>query len=243
MCIHHFDNWKTQAKPACKYLNDNATEEEFDRFEDNLHRLENVITDDIKNIFNKKDSFIFMTLFDKFTKLGAEDRKFAEFLREFNRNLRAAKRNENHLLFDEIDRDASTKDKQVVAEKLNMLEKMMLDYLRIDKTEIYDNIDVFIAKHLRLDIESVHENIDFYEECLTDLTDNSIRDGSRLLDKENHSSLLAMFVYSFENNVDLKDWLTEYAKNNDTYFADQAKNFLHMKQDFEKYYCIHRAAG
>lgn len=240
MCINHFDNWKTQAKASCKYLNDNATEEEFDRFAENLHRLENVITDDIKNIFNKKDSFIFITLFDKFMKLGCEDSKFAEFLREFNKNLRAARRNENNLLFDEIDKDASTKDKQVVTDKLNMLEKMMLDFLQIDKTEICDDIDSFIAKHLDLDIESVHENIDFYEECLTDLADKSIRDGSRLLNKENHISLLAMFVYSFENNVDLKDWLTEYAKKNNTYFTDQDKNFLHMKQDFEQYCKKHR---
>lgn len=28
---------------------------------------------------------------------------------------------------------------------------------------------------------------------------------------------------------------TKYAKNNNTYFVDQKKNFLHMKQDFEQY--------
>lgn len=83
MCMNHFDNWKTQPKPACKYLNNHATEEEFDMFTDNLHRLEKIITKDIKNIFNKKDSFIFLTLFDKFARLGLDDEKFAEFLREF----------------------------------------------------------------------------------------------------------------------------------------------------------------
>jgi len=64
MCMNHFDNWKAQAKTACKYLNDYAKEEEFDVLIDNLHRLENVITDEIMDIFNKKDSFIFLTLFD-----------------------------------------------------------------------------------------------------------------------------------------------------------------------------------
>lgn len=128
MCMNHFDNWKTQPKPAFKYLNDHAAEEEFDMFADNLHRLEKIITKDIKNIFNKKDSFIFLTLFDKFARLGLDDEKFAEFLREFQCKLRPVKRNDKGLLFDEIDKDASTKDKQVITDKLHMLENLMLDF-------------------------------------------------------------------------------------------------------------------
>ena len=44
MCMNHFDNWKTQARASCKFLNENATDEEFDRFADNLHRLETIVT-------------------------------------------------------------------------------------------------------------------------------------------------------------------------------------------------------
>lgn len=130
MCTNHFDNWKTQAKSACKYLNDNAAEEEFDIFAENLHRLENIITEDIKDIFNKKDSFVFLTLFDRFTRLGKEDCRFAEFLREFKNRLRPVVRNRNGLLFDEIDKGLSTKNKQVVMDKLDLLEHYMLKYLQ-----------------------------------------------------------------------------------------------------------------
>lgn len=112
MCMNHFDNWKAQAKPAFKYLNEHATEEEFNVFSDNLHRLEKVITSDIRAIFNKKDSFVFLTLFDRFTKLGMDDEKFADFLRDFSDVLRDSRRNEKGQLFDEIDKDLSTKDKQ-----------------------------------------------------------------------------------------------------------------------------------
>lgn len=59
MCMNHFDDWKTQPKALFKYLNENATEEEFEHFADNLHTLENIITEDIKSIFNKKDSLSF----------------------------------------------------------------------------------------------------------------------------------------------------------------------------------------
>ena len=92
------------------------------------YRLERIVTDDIKEIFNKKDSFVFLTLFDRFTKLGAEDKKFAEFLRVFKTETRFTSRNEKGLLFDEIDKDLSTKDKQVITDKLNMLENLLQQF-------------------------------------------------------------------------------------------------------------------
>lgn len=238
MCMNHFDNWKTQAKAACKYLNNNATEEEFEKFADNLHRLENIITDDIKDIFNKKDSFIFLTLFDRFIKLGIDDEKFAEFLREFQEKLRTIERTDKGLLFDEIDKDASTKDKQVIADKLEMLEKLMNNFFQIcgsDNGKDVINTETFIAKCVGISLKDVEKDIDCYESTLDDLENNSIKDGSKLLETDNRLSLLAMVAFSFKNDVDLDDWMTEYAKHNNTYFIDQKKNFLYMKQDFEKY--------
>lgn len=239
MCMNHFDNWKTQAKAACKYLNDNAAKEEFEKFAENLHRLENIITDDIKDIFNKKDSFVFLTLFDRFLKLGMEDIEFAEFLREFNEKLRVNKRNEKGLLFDEIDRDLSTKDKQVVTDKLNMLENLMNEFLHIkdNKEFCISNMEEFIAENLDADIEEISEEIDFYNESLDTLLENRVKVDSKLRQEQNRPSLLAMLVYSYkkEVDIDLEQWLEEYAVNNNTYFIDQRRNFLHMKNDFNQY--------
>ena len=236
MCMNHFDNWKTQPKPACKYLNDHATEEEFDIFTDNLHRLEKITTKDIKNIFNKKDSFIFLTLFDKFARFGLDDEKFAEFLREFQYKLRSIKRNDKKLLFDEIDKDASTKDKQVITDKLYMLENMMLEFLHIDNdNSSQSNIESFISQNLGINIEAIQTDIDFYNESLNELLDNTVKIDSKLRNEENRFSLLAMMVYSYKEDKDLDEWMTEYARRNNTYFIDQKKNFLHMKNDFEQY--------
>lgn len=236
MCMKHFDNWKTQPKQAFKYLNDHATEEEFDMFADNLYRLENIITVDIKNIFNKKDSFVFLTLFDKFIRFGIDDEKFAEFLREFQMKLRPVKRNDKGLLFDEIDKDASTKDKQVVSDKLDMLENMMLDFLHIDNSNSeQSNIESFIAQSLDMDVETVQADMDFYNESLNELLDHTVKIDSKLRNPENRLSLLAMMVYSYKEDKDLDNWMSAYAKTNNTYFVDQKKNFLHMKQDFEEY--------
>lgn len=236
MCMNHFDNWKTQPKPAFKYLNDHAAEEEFDMFADNLHRLENIITVDIKNIFNKKDSFVFLTLFDKFTRLELDDEKFVGFLREFQCKLRPVKRNDKGLLFDEIDKDASTKDKQVITDKLHMLENLMLDFLHIDNTNFVQiNIESFIAQNLDIDVETVQEDMDFYNESLNELLDHTVKIDSKLRNEANRPSLLAMMVYSYKEDKDLDKWMTEYARQNNTYFIDQKKNFLHMKNDFEHY--------
>lgn len=59
--------------------------------------------------------------------------------------------------------------------------------------------------------------------------------GSELNKYENRPSLLAMVVYSYKENVKLDDWMKQYAKTNDTYFADQKKNFLHMRNNLEQY--------
>lgn len=231
MCANHFDSWKKQPKAICKYLNDHATEEEFKKFADNLHRLEKVVTDDIRDIFNKKDSFIFLTLFDRFTGFCVDDRYFADFLRKFQSEYRRHKKNEKGMLFDEIGRELSTKDKMVIEAKLDMLEKLMADYLHIDEARMDSDPEVFIAECLHMDIHKVHEDMELYTESLETLTSHTIRDGSKLLDRENHLSLLAMMAYSYEADIDLDDWLPEYAERNPAYYADQKKNYLHMRED------------
>ena len=243
MCSNHFNDWKTDAKNACKYLNDHATEEEFDNLVDELNRLDKAITTDIRELFNKKDCFIFLTLFNQFTKLGFDDMEFVEFLREFQYKQRGFVRNKNGLLFDEIDKGSdkkkSTKDKQVVSDRLEMLEKLLYEYLNINKEEIENPICVeeFIAKNLGIDVDTIHDDMNYYNEELNDLLEGTVSFDSKLRNEENRPSLLAMRVYSYKEDVDreLEGWLRDYAKRNSTYYIYQKKNFLHMKQDFDQY--------
>ena len=78
----------------------------------------------------------------------------------------------------------------------------------------------------------MQSDIDFYEESLEKLKDDTIKDGSKLLEQENHYSLLAMMVYSYQEDKDLEEWMTQYAVKNEFYFTDQKKNFLYMKEDY-----------
>jgi len=240
MCMFHLNDWKKQAKQIASYLNENSSKEEFEKLNDNLQRLENIITDDIKDIFNSKDSFIWLTLFNRFCDMGIEDNKFVEFLRKFKSGLR--NKSVDGKLFDSVDIGAGTKDKTIIIAKLHILETLMNEFLYIEKrnTEVIDE-ETFIADVVEIDKSEVHKNINIYREdlnggdTLNGLKDNCIRDGSKLLDSQNNLSLLAMVAYSYNIGQDLDKWLTDFASRKNTYIADQRKNFYCMRNDFEEY--------
>lgn len=244
MCMFHLEDWNKQGKKIATYLDEKSSVKEFSKLDDNLHRLEHIVTDEIKDIFNKKNTFIFLTLFDRFLGFGIDDIKFAEFLLEFSKNLRNTKKNDKGLLFDEIDKDASTKDKQVISDKLDMLERLMLDFLhRGSNDKIQKGQEDFIAENLEMDRKSLEEDMDFYNESLDALLENTVRINSKLRSAQNRLSLLAMMVYSCRENIkntELEEWMTNYAAKNHNYCPDQTKNFLYMKQDFERYRKRHR---
>ena len=57
-----------------------------------------------------------------------------------------------------------------------------------------------------------------------------------MLDEENQLSLLALVAYSYDADIDLEEWLTEYAKNNNTYEVDQKTNYLYMKESLNQFH-------
>ena len=230
MCMFHFEKWNKNTKKIAQFLNDNASKDEFDKLLDNIGRLNNVITNTTKTLFNSKDCFIWLTLFDKFTQYGLNDAKFGEFLDAFVNELKDKPVDEK--LFYTADEKGSTKDKSVIVDKLHILETLMKEFLHIEEAVTPES---FISEMVDMPVETIKEEMDCYEETLDGLEDNTIRDGTKLLEVANRLSLLAMVAYSYKNDVDLDDWLEEYAANNNTYFMDQRKNYLHMVNNFKQY--------
>ena len=231
MCMFHLEKWNKNGKILATYLNENSSYEEFDKLNDNLERLENIITEDTKELFNSKNTFVWLTLFNMFTKIGLDDLKFADFLNAFVSGLR--NKPIDGKLFDTVDDTGSTKDKSVVNDKLHILETLMKEYLHIEKENITP--ETFIAEMVGVSSENVKEEIEVYEEDLEELQNNYIRDGSKLLEATNHLSMLAMVAYSYQNDIDLDKWLEEYAAKNNIYNYDQRQNYLHMVKDLKKY--------
>ncbi len=231
MCMFHLESWKKTTRAIAAYLNKNATKEEFMRLNDNIRRLEKVVTEDVKGLFGVKDSFLWLTLFDKFTGLGLPDRAFLEFLRAFQGGLKD--REVKGVTFDFAEKGKGTKDKAVVTAKLQILETLMKDFFQtgqatVDETE-------FLVRTVGIDETKLCQDLEFYCDSLDDLAERTIQIGSKLLEKENRPSLLAMVVYSYQEDQDLEEWLTEYAKKNRTYLPDQKENYIHMRTDLNRY--------
>lgn len=236
----------------CEFLSEEASDSNFTEFYSLVERLTAVCsTENVAKLFDVKDSFLWFGLFSRFTKLEIEDNKFVDFMNNFNtlKNVEI-----DGVSFESILAGTkSTKDKGIVLKKINHLEKLMNQYFNFEKENemnneiqedeiISDDTDStttenesFIADVLNMNLEKVIDEIEVYNETLDSLTEKTIRDGSKLLNIENRKSLLALVAYSYERDVDLDEWLEQYATKNNMYFPDQRKNFLHMKKDFINY--------
>ena len=133
MAINFLPKWKKSTNDICAYLKDHVSASAFDRLEDYLNRIECILDDDVRDLFDNKNSFLFFTLFARFTKYGLDDEKFVEFLSAFKEQSMA-----------EWDLDGTTyamlcekatKDRPVVEAKLNHLERLMCDFLHINKED------------------------------------------------------------------------------------------------------------
>lgn len=239
MCMFHLDSWKKQTRQISIYLNENASKEEFDVLNDHLRRLSGVVSEDLRELFTSKDSFLWFTLFNRFSALGVADVRFAEFLRAFKNELRSCE--VNGQLFDEVDKHKGTKDKAVIVEKLNILETLMNAFLRTGKDQS-ENLDVFafIRKHINPD--TTQEDIEQYEEVFEHLTLN-VDNSSKLMDAVNRPSFVALIAYSFEKDIDLDDWIVSFFARNPTYIRNQKENYMHMKGDLDRFVRERRRSG
>lgn len=231
MCTFHMDKWTKDGKKIAKYLNDNSSDTEFETLDKYISRLENIITDDIKKIFNSKDSFIWITLFDRFSKLNIKDEKFAEFLRVFKTSLR--NKEVDGQLFDTVDQSGSTKDKAIILAKLHILETLMCEFLDINQKNLQE-VDVFefVKENVKEDI--TEEEIDFCNCILDELTLN-VNNNTKLLDKHNRPSLIALVAYACEEDLDLDNWIIEFFATNVTYQLNQKENYTYMKEHLNSF--------
>ena len=229
MCMFHLDEWNKNGKKLASFLNNNSSYEEFERLNNNLGRLETIISDDIKDVFNSKDSFIWFTFFERFTKLNVEDVKFAEFLRAFKGGVR--KKEVDGKLFDTVDQSGSTKDKSIILAKLHILETLMKDFLHIENEDLEEiNTLDFIRENVNPD--TTEEDVELYSDMLDDLT-LEVDNDTKLLDEHNRPSLLALGGYACENDIDLDEWIKQWFVANTMYVLNQKRNFEIMRDSIK----------
>ena len=226
MCMFHFNQWKKQPKQVASYINKHSTPKEFELFSSFVGRLENIITEDLRDLFSTKDSFIWFTMFKNFTELGIADKKFADFLRAFKSGLKAKVVDE--ISFTELDENRGTKDKALIFAKLNLLTSLMCEYFGFDQKFLSEEaILTFVQENTGVEIEK--EDVELYKEMLSDLTDNTqFRDVAL----RNKASVVSIIAFACINDIDLDNCITTLLA--DTRFTgNQTENYLNMKRRLE----------
>lgn len=232
MCMFHLEKWNKNGKKMAKYLNSNAVKEEFDTFGYNIDRLHKVITDEAKVVFNSKDTFIWMVLFERFKKLNVNDSEFNNFIKAFEEGLK--NKVVDGKLFDEVDKSGSTKDKKIIEAKLHILETLMNEYLHINEEDL-KNVDTLDFVKETVGASTTEEDVEFYSDILDDLILN-VDNNTKLLDPHNRPSLIALVGYACQNECDegLENWIKQWFEKNTMYTLNQKRNFNIMLNDFQK---------
>ena len=226
MCMFHFDQWKKQPKQVASFLNENSTRGEFEAFQSIIERLECIVTPDLRDLFSSKNSFIWFTMFKKFTELGIEDIKFADFLRDFKNNL--INKLVNNTTYVELDENRGTKDKAVVSAKLQLLTTLMCDYFGVNQEFINDNnILKFAQENVSSDINK--EDVELY----TDMADYLIKGYSeRDTFIKNKPSIIATIAYACQTDIDLDCYMTKLLSETE-FSKDHKINYINMKKKLE----------
>lgn len=232
MITNFLDKWNKTSNKNPLYINENATDEQFKKLNDNITRLENIVTDDTKTLFNAKDSFIWFTLFDKFTQTGLNDTEFGKFLNAFVNGLR--NKEVDGKQFDRVDDTGSTKDKANIVTKLHILETLMNEYLHINKE---DTEEIDYKEFLKANVEDIvdEDDIEMIQISANEASEE-LDENSWMLSEQNYPSYLAIVGVAFRKDEEdkLKEWLPIYISNNQ-FIRNQQKAFLHMKESFETY--------
>lgn len=230
MAMYFIEDWKKDVIDVFKFLNENATDSQFDHLIDNLDRLSKVTTKSVQNMFNTTNGYIWIAVYDKFSLLGLDDSKFIEFMDKFKNNLHSKVINGKSY---DIVNTRNTKDKNTIINKINMIVLVMCDYFNV-KTEDVENKPTtqFVKEYVNQNI--TQEDIEFYEDCLNELTLN-VDNNTKLLDKQNHPSLIALVAYACKKDIYMDEWFVDFFERNKDYIRNQKDNFLHMINDLENY--------
>ena len=129
MAINFIDDWCRSSMDNCKFLRDNATDEMFDEIGDLSDRLHVVLSDLTRAEISKvSDAFIYFAVFKKFTELELDDSRFEDFMEAFVDHMKDVP--VDGVSFNELPKGGS-KNKNRIINKINHIERLMLDFLGI----------------------------------------------------------------------------------------------------------------
>lgn len=233
MLMFFRDSWKAKLDTIYKYVDENATEQQFLKLNSHFNRLELALGDDnkdLKSLLTPTTMPMWIAVFDKFTTYNIEDSRFVDFLKAYNTELKDK----------EVDgvsmadfKDQQTKKKATITGKIDLLVKLMNEYLHIDITEVENNTEETILSFVQenADPTATDEDVSLY----TDMVEDCVKIDDPVY-KECGTALVALMAYACQNDKDqdFEKWIENY-RNKSEFSPSQKTNFTYMKKSFDNF--------
>ena len=231
MATFHLNDWKKTPNDRNEYLEENSSFDEFEKVNEYGNRIAKVCGNKFQNIFVFKDILCWIATFDKFTKLGVEDNKFAEFVKALVNKLHDKVIGE--WSYDLLDKEAGTSDKKIIQAKIDTYTALMMDYLHIAAETTLENSEEttlsFVQENANPD--ATEEDIEFYR----DMVEDCVRVDEPVY-QQCERAVIAIMAYACmkEQDEEFEKWIQRY-KNQINFSPSQKTNFTYMKNSFDKY--------
>ena len=247
MLMFFRDSWKAKLDTIYKYVDENATEQQFLKLNSHFNRLELALGEDnkdLKLLLTPTTMPMWIAVFDKFTTYNMDDSNFVDFLNAYNTELKDK----------EIDgvsmadfKDQQTKKKATITGKIDLLVKLMNEFLHIDTTETSstevenDNTEENEQdnpKETTLSFVQENANPDATEEDIelyTDMVEDCVKIDDPVYN-ECRTALIALMAYACQNekDQDFEKWVENY-RNKSDFSSSQKVNYTYMKRSFDNY--------
>jgi hypothetical protein len=231
MATFHLNDWKKTPNDRNEYLEENSSFDEFEKVNEYGNRIAKVCGNKFQNIFVFKDILCWIATFDKFTKLGVKDNKFAEFVNALVNDLHDKVIGE--WSYDLLDKEAGTSDKKIIQAKIDIYTALMMDYLHIDTETLTINPEEttlsFVQENANPD--ATEEDIEFYR----DMVEDCVRVDEPVY-QQCERAVIAIMAYACmkEQDEEFEKWIQRY-KNQINFSPSQKTNFTYMKNSFDNF--------
>lgn len=240
MLLFFRESWKANLDSIYKFVNENASEQQFMKLNSQFNRLELALGDNNKKLsevlFTPTTMPMWIAVFDKFTTYNMEDSRFVDFLNAYNTELKD--KDINGVSMADF-KDQQTKKKTTITGKIELLVQLMNEFLHIEQTtenkEVEDNTTVASEKdfvHSVIEADITDEDMEDYKDYIED----TVRMSSPLYHQA-YPALLAMaaYVYSCDKDDEFNKFIDGYANNTYEFTTNQKVNYNQMKEAFQEW--------
>lgn len=258
MLLFHKDDWKSNVKATYKYLDENSSQEEFDIVAADLIKLESIVEDagkEVNEMFTTTYTPMWTAVFHKFLTYNKELHSFIDFLNAYNNGLKDTEI--DGVSMDDF-KDQQSKKKATITGKVDLLVKLMEDFLGINNEDIENNNKELeeseSTNHDEVYTDTSNEEteeltpIEFVRQVVkSDVTEEDMEDYENYIEDTVRISspiyqqckvallTMAAYVYDKEQDEEFSDWIEKYANEAYSFSKDQKVNYAMMKHNFDNF--------